>query len=309
MHYRPLGNTGMAISILGLGTAPFGGMYGGYEEANAIRAVHTALDLGINIIDTSPYYGTTVSETVVGKALQNIPRERYFLSTKLGRYGVNDFDFSAERVARSIDESLARLQLDYVDILLCHDIEFVSLEQIVNETLPALYKIREQGKARFVGVSGLPLKIYSYVLERAPLDVILSYCHYCLNDDSLTTLVPFLQSRNVGIMNAAATGMGLLTESGPPPWHPASDELKRACVQAAQLCRERNVNITQLAIQFSLAHPDFATTFVGSANPAEVENNVRWAEEPLDIELLNKVEKILAPIHNQTWASGRPENN
>lgn len=309
MQYRPLGNTGMNISILGLGTAPLGGAYGGFEKATAIRAVHTALDLGINIIDTSPYYGATVSESVLGEALAGIPRDRYFLATKLGRYGLNDFDFSAARVARSIDESLARLRLDYVDILLCHDIEFVDMEQIVSETLPALNEIKAQGKARFIGVSGLPLKIYSSILDRTPLDVMLSYCHYCLNDNSLGSLVPYLQAKNVGIMNAAATGMGLLTQGGPPEWHPAGDEIKRACAQAAQFCRERGVNIVQLAVQFSLANPNLATTFVGSPQPSEVQENVRWAESSPDPELLAEVEKILAPIHNQTWASGRPENN
>lgn len=309
MRYRPLGTTGMNVSALGFGAAPLGGAYGAFERGDGIRAVHTALDLGINFIDVSPYYGETRAETVLGQALQGIPRDKYFLCTKLGRYGLNDFDFSAERVARSIDESLARLRLEYVDILLCHDIEFVSLEQIINETLPALHQIQAQGKARFLGVSGLPLKIFPYVLERAPLDVILSYCHYCLNDTTLESLAPYLQSKNVGIMNAAATGMGLLTESGPPAWHPASQEIRAACAQAAQYCRARGVNIVQLAIQFALANPNFATTFVGSANPREVENNVQWTDAPLDAELLAEVEKILAPIHNQTWASGRPENN
>lgn len=309
MQYRPLGNTGMNISILGLGTAPFGGMYGAFERATAIRAVRTALDLGINIIDTSPYYGATVSESVLGDALENLPRERYFISTKLGRYGVNDFDFSAARVRESIDASLARLKLDYVDILLCHDIEFVALDQIVHETLPAVREIQAQGKARFIGVSGLPLKIYPSILERASLDVLLSYSHYCLADNTLDALVPYLKSKNVGLLNAAATSMGLLTESGPPPWHPASAEMKRACAQAAAICRARGVNIVQLAIQFSVAHPSFATTFVGSANPDEVATNARWAQEPLDATLLAEVEKILAPIHNQTWTSGRAENN
>jgi L-galactose dehydrogenase len=309
MHYRPLGNTGMNVSILGLGTAPFGGAYGGFEQADATRAVRLALDNGINILDTSPYYGETKSETVLGKALEGIPRERYFLSTKLGRYGLEDFDFSAERVARSMDESLARLGVEYVDILLCHDIEFVSLEQIINETLPAVYKIQAQGKARFVGVSGLPLKIFPTILDRAQLDVILSYCHYCLNDSSLELLVPYLQEKQVGIMNAAATGMGLLTESGPPSWHPASNEIKAACAQAAQYCRARGVNIVQLAIQYAMANPNFATTFIGSAHPDEMLNNIRWAQEPLDEQLLAEVEKILAPIHNLSWASGRPENN
>lgn len=309
MQYRPLGNTGMNVSVLGMGTAPLGGSYGPFEEASALRAVRTALDAGINLLDTSPYYGLTLAETRLGKALQGVPRESYFLSTKLGRYGLDDFDFSAARVFSSVDESLTRLQLDYVDIMIVHDIEFRSLDQIVNETLPALRKVQEQGKARFIGVSGLPLKIYTYILDRAPLDVMLSYCHYCLNDNALADLIPYLQSKHVGIMNAAPTGMGLLTQAGPPPWHPASDEIKRVCAQAAAYCQARGVSIVQLAIQFAVANPNLATTFVGSANPDEVTANVAWAEEPLDTELLAEVDKILAPIHNKSWPSGKAENN
>lgn len=309
MKYRPLGNTGMNVSVLGMGTAPLGGSYGPFEEATALRAIRTALDAGINLLDTSPYYGLTLAETRLGQALSGVPRESYFLSTKLGRYGLDEFDFSAERVRRSVDESLARLQLDYVDIMIVHDIEFRSLDQIVNETLPALRKVQEQGKVRFVGVSGLPLKIYTYILDRAPLDLILSYCHYCLNDTSLANIIPYLQSKNVGIMNAAPTGMGLLTQAGPPPWHLASDEIKRVCAQAAAYCQERGVNIVELAIQFALANPNLATTFVGSAIPDEVKANVAWAEQPLDTELLAEVEKILAPIHNLSWPSGLAENN
>lgn len=309
MQYRPLGNTGMNVSVLGFGSAPLGGAYGAFEQTEGIRAVHTALDLGINLIDVSPYYGATRAETVLGQALKTVARDRFFLSTKVGRYGLNDFDFSAKRVTDSLDESLARLQVDYVDVLLCHDIEFVSLAQIVNETLPALYKIQAQGKARFIGVSGLPLKIFSEVLDRTPLDVILSYCHYCLNDDALAAIVPYLQSNHVGVMNAAATGMGLLTDSGPAAWHPAADEIKRTCAEAAAYCRAQGTNIVQLAVQFALANPDFATTFVGTAKADEVAENVRWAEQPLDMALYAEVEKILAPIHNQSWTSGRAENN
>ncbi len=309
MQTRPLGKTGMNVSILGLGTAPLGGNYGAFEEGEAIRAVRTALELGINFLDSSPYYGITRAETVLGKALVGVPRDSYFLSTKLGRYNVDEFDFSAARVTSSIDESLQRLKLDYVDILIAHDIEFRDMAQVVNETLPAMSKLREQGKARFIGVSGLPLKIYPYVLDRAPLDIILSYCHYCLNDDSLADLLPYLESKNVGIINAAPAAMGLLTNDGPPPWHPAPDELKRACAEAAAYCREQGANITQLAIQYSLANPRIASTFVGSAISSQVVENIRWLDEPLNEELLAAVQKILAPVHNLTWASGRPENN
>jgi len=309
VEYRTLGKTGLRVSALGFGAAPLGGSYGAFEEASGIRAVHRALDLGINLLDVSPYYGITRAETVLGKVLRGISRGRYYLSTKVGRYGLNDFDFSAARVTASVDESLVRLGIEYLDVILCHDIEFGSLDQVVNETLPALRDIQAQGKARFVGVSGLPLKIFSQVLARADLDVILSYCHYNLMDTSLAALIPLLKAKNVGIINAACTGMGLLTRQGPPPWHPASAQIKNACAQATAYCEARGVNIVQLAIQFALANPDIATTLVGSADPREIENDVAWAEQPLDQELLAQVEKILEPIHNQSWESGRPENN
>lgn len=208
------------------------------------------------------YYGGTVSEKVLGKGLKasGVPRSEYIVSTKCGRY-IDGFDFSAERIMKSIDESLERLQLDYVDILQCHDIEFVSLDQvlhllfstskcfslkfgyflikqwhflwflkqIVNETIPALQKIKEAGKTRFIGITGLPLGIFPYVLDRVPpgtIDVILSYCHYSINDTTLEDMLPYFKSKGAAVISASPVAMGLLTNNDPPEWHPASPELK-----------------------------------------------------------------------------------
>src|SRR5437763_17112478 len=106
MEYRPLGNTGLQVSALGYGASPLGSVFRPIDEAEGIRTVHLALDLGINFIDVSPYYGLTKAETVLGKALATVPRDRFTLATKVGRYGENDFDFSAARVMASVDESL-----------------------------------------------------------------------------------------------------------------------------------------------------------------------------------------------------------
>jgi L-galactose dehydrogenase len=309
MEYRDLGKTGLKVSRLGFGAAPLGGVYGDINEHEAVQAVSTAIDLGVNFIDVAPYYGITRAETVLGKALQSIQREAYFLCTKVGRYGSQDFDFSAKRVVASVDESLERLNLEYVDIILCHDIEFGSLDQVVNETIPALRRVQEMGKVRFVGISGLPLKIFRSVLDQIDLDVVLSYCHYCLNDTTLADLVPYLNARRVGIINASPLSMGLLTESGPPAWHPASNKIKVACAAAARYCRDNGVDITQLALQFSLSNPDITSTLVGIADPNQIISNVQQLSEPLNQELLNEVQVIMAPIRNQTWPSGRPENN
>src|SRR6266513_5959005 len=180
MKYRELGKTGLNLSVVSYGAASIGNKYGKLDEAEGIRSLHVALDSGINFIDTSPYYGRTLSEKVLGKAFKEIPRDRFIIGTKCGRYDVDQFDFSAERVASSVDESLQRMGLDYLDIIQCHDIEFGNLDQVVNEALPALRKLQKQGKVRFVGVTGFPLKIFKYNLNRAKLDCVLSYCHYSL---------------------------------------------------------------------------------------------------------------------------------
>jgi len=311
MEYRILGKTGLRVSALSFGTSPLGGAFRNIDENEGIRAVHTAIDMGINYIDVSPFYGLTKAETILGKALKTVPREKYFLATKVGRYGYKfeDFDFSAGRAIASIDESLQRLGVEYLDLIQCHDIEFGSLDQVVNETIPALRKVQEQGKVRFVGITGLPLKIFSYVLERTELDTILSYCHYSINDTALLDLIPSLKQKNIGIINASPLSMGLLSQCGAPHWHPADEESKQICAKAAQYCADKGERIEKLAVQFSVQHPNIATTLVGTANPENMKRNINWAEESINEELLNEVLEIFKPIHNKTWPSGRPENN
>jgi L-galactose dehydrogenase len=310
VEYRVLGKTGLKVSALGFGASSLGGgVFRAVEESEAIRAVHTALDLGINIIDVSPFYGYTRAETVLGKALKGVPRDRYYLTTKVGRYGDAEFDFSAKRVTASVDESLARLGIDSIDIIQSHDNEYGNLDQVVNETIPALRKLQQNGKVRLVGVTGYPLKIFRYILERVEVDSILSYNHYSLNDTTLTGLLPFLESKNVGVISASPVSQGLLTNQGTPSWHPAPDRVKHICAQAAAYCREQNTDISRLAMQFALANPRIATTLVGTASPINIAKNARWIEEPIDQELLANVQKILRPIQDETWIVGKPENN
>ncbi|HLV80693.1 MAG TPA: aldo/keto reductase [Chthonomonadaceae bacterium] len=309
MRTRPLGKTGLQVSALSYGASSLGSVFRPIEESEGIRAVHTALDLGINFIDVSPYYGLTRAETVLGKALATVPREAYTLATKVGRYGKDHFDFSAARVTASVDESLQRLGVETIDLIQCHDIEFGSLDQVVEETIPALRRLQAQGKVRFVGITGYPLKIFQEVLERTPVDTILSYCRCSLNDTALDGLIPFLQEKQVGIINASPLSMGLLTERGTPDWHPAPEPLKAACRQAAAYCRARGTDIAQLALQFAVAHPAIATTLVGTASPENIRKNVAWIASPPDPELLTEVRAILKPVQDMTWPSGRPENN
>lgn len=309
MEHRTLGKTGLELPILSFGASSLGQEFRQVNLDEAMQSVHAALECGMNFIDTSPYYGRGMSEVLLGVALRDVPRDSYLLSTKLGRYAPSHFDFSAKRVQESVDVSLERLKTDHIDIMLCHDIEFVEMQQIVDETLPALRKEQEKGKVRFIGVSGYPMKMFRFVLDQTDLDVVLSYNHYTLQNTMYADLIPYLKSKGVGAMNAAPFSARLLTDAPLPVWHKATDEVRRIAAAAAEHCRNAGVDIAQLALQYSVANPDMTTCITGSANPKRVRQWAEWIEQPLDDQLLKEVQKILAPIHNWHYIEGRPENN
>ena len=311
MEYRPLGRTGLEVSVLGFGGSSLGSAFRDIDETEGVRTVHVAVDHGINLIDTAPFYGLTKAETVLGKALREIPRDQYYLATKVARYGYKekDFDFSAARVTASVDESLARLGVEYVDFIQVHDMEFGHVDQIVEETIPALRKVQQQGKARFVGITCLPLPLFRRVMDRVEVDQMQSYCHYCLNDTSLLGLLPYAREKGVAVFNSAPLAMRLLSAEGPPDWHPSPEEVRARCAEAARYCREHGGDLGKLALQFSVANPEIPTHIVGTASPRRILQNIREIEEPLDETMLLAVQKILAPIHDVTWPSGRAENN
>ncbi|MGV3532227.1 MAG: aldo/keto reductase [Chthoniobacteraceae bacterium] len=310
MQTRPLGRTGLQLPILSFGASSLGQEFRSVKLDEALRSVRVALDGGLNFIDTSPFYGRGMSEVLLGIALRDVPRDSYHLCSKLGRYDLAHFDFSAKRVAESIDVSLHRLGTDHLDICLCHDIEFVDMSQIVEETLPALRKAQSQGKIRYVGISGYPMKAFKYVLERADLDCVLSYNQYTLQNTRFADeLLPLLVEKGVGAMNAGPFSARLLTNAPLPAWLKEPEEVKAAARQAAAHCESKGVDIAKLALQFSIAHPGITTTVAGSANPENIRRWVEWAEEPLDQELLAEVEAIFAPVKNLGHTEGLPENN
>jgi len=309
MKRRSLGQTGLELPILSFGASSLGQEFRPVNLDEALKSVHVALECGMNYIDTSPYYGRGMSEVMLGVALRDVPRDSYILSTKLGRYAPQHFDFSARRVEESIDVSLERMGVEYIDMVFCHDIEFVDMQQIVDETLPALRKQQEQGKVRFIGVSGYPMKMFRYVLDRTDLDVVLSYNHYTLQNTMFGDLVPYLKEKNVGIINAAPFSARLLTGAPLPEWHKATPEVREVCARAAARCKEAGSDLAKLALQFSVANEDMTTCVTGSANPNRVRQWAEWIEEPIDEQLLADVQKILEPIHNWFYTEGRPENN
>ncbi|MBD3922358.1 aldo/keto reductase [Paenibacillus sp. PR3] len=309
MQYRKLGATGLDVSILSFGASSLGSVFRDTDEAESIRTVHAALDAGINLIDVSPYYGLTKAETVLGKAIRTVPRDRFYLSTKAGRYGVDQFDFSRKRIRASVEESLQRLHTDYLDILFLHDIEFVESAIIYEEAIPTLYELKKEGVIRNTGICGLPLQLFESFLPNVEIDAIISYCHYSLNDTSLETLLPLLQKREVGLVNASPLSMGLLGTRGTPDWHPASEQVKALCKQAADYCASQGEDIAKLAVQFSTRNTQVPTTLVSTANPANIVKNAAWVDEPTNEQLLRQVIAILEPIQGITWESGIPLYN
>jgi L-galactose dehydrogenase len=273
------------------------------------RAVHRAIDLGINFLDVSPYYGRTLAEERLGKALLG-RRDKVVLATKCGRYGSASFYFSARRIRGSIDESLARLQTDYVDFLQAHDIEFGDFDQIVNETVPALREIQQSGKARCFGITGYPLLMLVLVAERQRVDTILSYCHYdLLATDLNVELAPFAQANGIGLINASPLHMGLLSGLGVPEWHPAPRKVRKAAADVVGLCSEHGFNPAVVALAFSIRNPHVASTLVGMSRRKQVETNAKALDFEISSSLIAKIEELVGPANNTGWTSGRETNN
>ena len=311
MTYQELGKTGLQVSTMSFGAGPLGNVYDSVSEADGIKAVHYAIERGINFFDTSPYYGGTLSEERLGRALVS-KRDKVILATKGGRYGMaleTGFDFTATRLIQSVEESLNRLQTDYLDVYHLHDIEFWDIERIIDEAVPALQKIKQQGKARFVGVTGYPLHILKRVAEATDIDAVLSYCHYNLLNTRLEdVLIPLKQKTSIGLINASTLHMGVLTEKGAQDWHPTPKKIYPYVDKAIDHARNKGSDITTLALQFGLQNSDIDTTLVGMRTIAEVEHNLKVFEADADTAFIAEIRDILAPVANIAWQEGRPEN-
>lgn len=314
MEYRELGQTGLKLSNLSFGASSLGSVFHETKEKESIKAVETALEGGINFIDVSPYYGHYKAETVLGKALKKLPRDKYYLSTKVGRYGKdgkNTWDYSAKRATESVYESMERLHVDYIDIINVHDIEFQAalpggLAKVCEETLPALVELKEKGIVGHVGITDLQLKNIKWVIDhtsKGTVESVLNFCHYCLNDDELLDYLDYFEEKGIGVINASPLSMGLLTLRGVPDWHPAPKALVKVCAEAAKYCQEQEYPIEKLAIQYSVGNPRIASTLFSSANPVNVKRNIEWAQEAPDEKLVKDVKAIIGDQQRVSWAN------
>jgi L-galactose dehydrogenase len=308
LRYRTLGKTGLEVSVIGFGAATLGDVYGTTTIGDGRAAVHHAIDSGINLFDVSPYYGLTLAEERLGAALEG-RRHEIVLATKCGRYGASNFDFSAATVTREFEASLQRLRTDYVDLLQIHDVEFGSIDQIIRETLPALRRLQQQGKVRFVGVTGYWPGLLARIAAATPVDTVLNYCHWNLMmDDMDRALTTLAVQQGFGLMNASPLHMGLLSGSGGPEWHPAPPAVKHVAGQIAQACAAHGVAPATVALSVCLQHPVVASTFIGIRSAAQVDDSLNALEYDLSPELMAEIRALAAPVFNTAWPSGLEEN-
>lgn len=309
MPYAPLGSTGLNVSRISLGTAGFSYFYGDFDIEECKKTVHEAIKNGVNYIDTAPWYGHGESERILGLCLEGIPRKAYYLATKCCRYEKDPklmFDFTAERTRKSIEESLSRLKLDYVDLLQCHDVEYApSIDMVLNETLPAVQEIVDSGKAKYIGVTGYPVNILKELVEKAPvpIDTVLSYSRYTMIDNTLSEYFPFFESRNMGVINAAVTAMGLLTNNGPPIWHSATSDIKETCQEAADHCKQNGIELGKLAVYDGLQQNEPHTLLIGMNSRTLLDYNLDVLRKGLtekEEQAYQEVKKILSKLPAQS---------
>lgn len=310
MKYSLLGKTGLKVSRLSFGASSLGAVFHPVEESQAIAAVHAALECGINYFDVAPAYGATLSESRLGKALQGVPRDRYFLSTKVGKYtrpggyGDDTLDYSRQRIRASLDESAARLGTDYFDIIHIHDIEYQNrahTEWALTEGYESVQELKREGRIGGVSFGIYPIDLWRRIFTTIAIDAGLVHNHFCLNDTQLLELLPIAREKGIGVINGSPFASGLLTDRGPADWHPASPEARALFRQAAEFCRSQGTSISRLALQFSSQNPEIPTTLFSTANPETVLNNVADFERPCDMNLVAEVQTILLPLLNQEW--------
>ena len=310
MEYSLLGRTGMKVSRLSFGASSLGGVFHSVDESEAIKAVHTALECGINFFDVAPAYAGTVSETILGKALRGVPRGRYYLSTKVGKYtkpgtyGEDTLDYSRARIRKSIKESAERLGTEYFDLIHIHDIEYQGrkcTEWALTEGYESVLELKQEGRIGGVSFGIYPMDLWMRIFSSLDVDAGLVHNHYCLNDTRITELLQIAEAKRIGIVNGSPFGSALLTDRGPADWHPASAEERATFRLAADFCRKQGSSIAKLALQFASQNPKLATTLFSSANPESVRRNVEWYQEPVDRQLVSETQKILEPVMNKQW--------
>ncbi len=333
MDYAYLGNSGLRVSRLGFGSSGMGNIYTKVTQEEIDRTVAEAIeDAGINYFDVAPSYGPEgLAETRLGIGLRG-RRDKVILATKVGRYdhgtdGYPEFEvnFEPARTRLELENSLRRLQTDYVDLYQLHDItNNGDLDMLVEETLPELEKLRQEGKIRKIGVTGAFLPALEYVASRSPyVDCVLTFGRYNLMDISLEEYAPkFRAIRGLGIINSSLTFMGHLTQDHREirDFHRQHvlTTLSEAVEKAKAVCLEHGTDLGSAAVQFGLCCEHCAdTTLIAMARNVRLHQNLDLyrRRREVDPELIQELRGILNglfpwdPKHGVAWKKSSGEKS
>ena len=273
-HERP------AYPRVGLGSAPIGDLYGKVPETQAIETIHAALQSGMSLIDTAPWYGLGLAEERVGLALRSVPRNTYQISTKVGRVlenGTAHFDFSRDGILRAFEASLDRLGVERLDVGLIHDPDD-HVAQALDEALPTLINLKSQGLVGAVGVGMNDSAAMPRFINEG-CDTVLLAGRYTLIEQGALNFLNFAAQRSIPVLLGGVFNSGVLA-TGPKAdakynYIPASPEVLEKARLLARLCSRYEVPLPAVAMQFCVTHPAVATLVVGCASPSEVRANAR----------------------------------
>ena len=303
---RMLGRSGLAVSALGFGAAPLGDLFARLDEDMAIATVEAALHAGITLLDVSPLYGHGLAEHRLGAALRRVPGVRPVISTKVGRVmepfrprgdgsgylgglpHAARFDYSADGVMRSLEQSLLRLGVDRIDVALIHDVDVWThgagaIEARYNEALtgayPALRRLRDEGVVGAIGLGVNEADIAARFVRDADIDAVLLAGRYSLLEQpALDEFLPLAQARNIGVMLGGVFNSGILATGAVAGakynYKPAPPDVLARVAQIEQVCARHGVPLRVAALHFALGHPAVSSVVLGAVTLDEVTSNV-----------------------------------
>lgn len=305
------------MSALGFGGAPIGNLFRPVSEDDASEAINAAWDGGVRYFDTAPHYGLGLSERRLGRALADKDRHQYIVSTKVGRlltpneipsgsdlhngYAVRDdftrtIDYTDDGVKRSIEESLVRLEMDYVDIVYVHDPDD-HVDQVIRETIPTLVKLRDEGVIGAVGAGMNDWRPLLRFVEACDIDVVMLAGRWTLLDRTGRPLLDACDSRDISVIAAGPFNSGILSRAVPKPtdhfdYQSVSSELFERVKTLAELCSRHGVQLPEAAINFPRRHSAVAGVVVGVRNSLEASTDVGLIEKTIPAELWDELDKF-----------------
>jgi L-galactose dehydrogenase len=277
LQYNSLGKTGIKVSKLGLGGAQLGDAYGKLTDDDVCRIVHAAFDLGINFLDTAPLYGMGESERRIGLALKGRARDQYVLTTKIGLKG-RPYDYQGTMA--SVENSLKLLQTEYVDLIQVHDAEQMDFDTVMNETVPALVQLKEQGHVRALGVSSRDLPLLMKYMRTGAFDTIQFYNRHVLIDyTARDEVIPFANEQGIAVINGSSMAMGILADN-PVSWlNKDVVELARKRMDQIEFLRGKDPGgLIEPAMRFSLSNPNIHVTLTGASTVEQLQQNAGFCD-------------------------------